>query len=59
MPKNSWMSHLAKVYAAGKRKDAAYKYSQAMKDAKKTYKKGSVAAAEKPKKRRRKKKKVL
>jgi hypothetical protein len=53
---NAWMSHLAKVYAAGKRKDSAYKYSQAMKDAKKTYKKGSVA--KKPKKRRKAKKKV-
>lgn len=38
-PKMNWKSHLADVYAAGKKKDSSYKYSQAMKDAKKTYKK--------------------
>ena len=38
-PKMTWKSHLAEVYAAGKKKDSSYKYSQAMKDAKKTYKK--------------------
>jgi hypothetical protein len=38
-PKMTWKSHLAKVYADGKKKDSSYKYSQAMKDAKKTYKK--------------------
>lgn len=38
-PKMSWKDHLAKVYAEGKKKDSSYKYSQAMKDAKKTYKK--------------------
>jgi len=37
--KMTWKSHLAKVYADGKKKDSSYKYSQAMKDAKKTYKK--------------------
>jgi len=38
-PKMTWKAHLAEVYAAGKKKDSSYKYSQAMKDAKKTYKK--------------------
>ena len=38
-PKMTWKSHLADVYAAGKKKDSKYKYSQAMKDAKTTYKK--------------------
>lgn len=38
-PKKTWKAHLAEVYAAGKKKDSSYKYSQAMKDAKKTYKK--------------------
>ena len=38
-PKMTWKSHLAKVYADGKKKDSSYKYSQAMKDAKTTYRK--------------------
>ena len=38
-PKKTWKVHLAEVYAAGKKKDSSYKYSQAMKDAKTTYKK--------------------
>jgi hypothetical protein len=29
-PKMTWKSHLAEVYAAGKKKDSSYKYSQAM-----------------------------
>ena len=40
----AWIDHVKKVYAAGKKKSASYKYSQAMKDAKKTYKKKGVAA---------------
>lgn len=35
------MVHLDKVYKEGKKKNKDYKYSQAMKDAKKTYKKKS------------------
>tara|TARA_R110000737_G_scaffold339334_2_gene361169 strand:- start:2986 stop:3129 length:144 start_codon:yes stop_codon:yes gene_type:complete len=35
--KTAWMIHLDKVYKEGKKKDKEYKYSQAMKDAKKTY----------------------
>lgn len=38
-PKKSWKEHLAKTYADGKKKNKDYKYSEAMKDAKKTYKK--------------------
>jgi len=38
-PKMSWKDHLAKVYAEGKKKDKDYKYSQAMVDAKKSYRK--------------------
>ena len=37
--KNPWMSHLSKTFTDGKKKNKDYKYSQAMKDAKKTYKK--------------------
>ena len=35
------MLHLDKVYKEGKKKNKDYLYSQAMKDAKKTYKKKS------------------
>lgn len=38
-PKSAWMTHLEKVYKDGKKKNADYKYSDAMKDAKKSYKK--------------------
>lgn len=38
--KTAWMIHLDKVYREEKKKNPDYKYSQAMKDAKKTYKKG-------------------
>ena len=56
---SAWITHCKAVYAAGKKKNAAYKYSQAMKDAKSSYKKGGKAEPEAaPKKRRRKKKKV-
>ena len=34
-----WKGHLKKTFEAGKKKDPKYKYSQAMKDAKITYKK--------------------
>ena len=63
---SAWITHVKAVYAKGKKKNAAYKYGQAMKDAKATYKKGGAAKtstaepeAAAPKKRRaRKKKKV-
>ena len=35
--KSDWMVHLGKVYKEKKGKDPKYKYSEAMKDAKKTY----------------------
>ena len=62
---SAWINHRKAVYAAGKKKNASYKYSQAMKDAKSTYKKkgGKAAKADDekveqaPKKSRRKKKK--
>ena len=62
---SAWITHCKAVYAAGKKKNASYKYSQAMKDAKSTYKKkgGKAAKADDekveqaPKKSRRKKKK--
>ena len=34
-----WMSHLMKTFKDGKKKNKSYTYTQAMKDAKKTYKK--------------------
>tara|TARA_R110000824_G_scaffold340739_3_gene527240 strand:- start:9253 stop:9393 length:141 start_codon:yes stop_codon:yes gene_type:complete len=37
--KTAWMVHLQKTYSEKKKKDPSYKYSSAMKDAKKTYKK--------------------
>ena len=38
-PKKTWKVHLAEVYAAEKKKDPKFKYSDAMKKAKTTYKK--------------------
>tara|TARA_R110002124_G_scaffold17446_1_gene72888 strand:+ start:10668 stop:10802 length:135 start_codon:yes stop_codon:yes gene_type:complete len=35
----AWNIHAKKVYVAGKKKNPNYKFSQALKDAKKTYKK--------------------
>ena len=57
---SAWIAHVKSVYAKGKKKNASYTYGQAMKDAKKTYKKGGSAAASEdaaPKKRRGRKKK--
>ena len=34
-----WMAHVKKTWEAGKKKDSTYKYKDAMKDAKSTYKK--------------------
>ena len=61
---SAWITHVKSVYAAKKKKNPSYKYGQAMKDAKASYKKkGSAKASaaaeeveEAPKKRRRKKK---
>ncbi len=57
---SAWITHVKSVYAKGKKTNSSYKYGQAMKDAKKTYKrKGAAAATEEvaaPKKRGRKKK---
>ena len=36
---SAWNIHAKKVYQAGKKKDSTYKFSQALKDARKTYKK--------------------
>jgi hypothetical protein len=38
-PKMTWKAHLAEVYAAEKKKDPKFKYSDAMKLAKTTYRK--------------------
>ena len=60
---SAWITHVKAVYAKGKKKNAAYKYGQAMKDAKATYKKGAKTStaeqeeAAAPKKRRVRKKK--
>ena len=58
---SAWITHVKSVYAAKKKKNPSYRYGQAMKDAKATYKKGSAAKSSTeeqaaPKKRRRKKK---
>jgi len=37
--KSEWMKHLDKTFKDGKKKNKDYKYKDAMKDAKKTYKK--------------------
>ena len=61
---SAWITHVKSVYASGKKKNSSYTYGQAMKDAKKTYKRGGKsstaepeAAAAAPKKRRARKKK--
>ena len=60
---SAWITHVKAVYAKGKKKNAAYKYGQAMKDAKATYKRGAKASTAEqeevaaPKKRRVRKKK--
>ena len=38
---NPFIQHAKKVYSEGRKKNPKYKYSQALKDAKKTYKKTS------------------
>ena len=59
---SAWITHVKSVYAKGKKTNSSYTYGQAMKDAKKTYKrKGAASAASEevaaPKKRRGRKKK--
>ena len=59
---SAWITHVKSVYAKGKKKNASYTYGQAMKDAKKTYKRGAKSSTEEqaesaPKKRRGRKKK--
>lgn len=57
---SAWIQHVMKVYRAKKAKNAKYKYSQAMRDAKKTYTRGKTVKVEQDvakKTRRRKKKK--
>ena len=49
---SAWVSHVKAFYAARKKKDASYKYSSAMKDARATYKKKGASEekqAEEPK----------
>ena len=36
---SKWMTHVKKVHTAGKKKNPAYQYKDAMRDAKSTYKK--------------------
>ena len=55
---SAWVEHVKKFYQAKKSKNPGYKYSQAMKDAKATYKKKGAAAAEPAKKTRKRKKKA-
>ena len=38
MPTSPWITHLNNFYKKKKKSNPSYKYSQAMKDAKKTYK---------------------
>ena len=58
---SAWITHCKAVYAKGKKKNPNYKYSQAMKDAKASYKRGAKSSTEEqeaaPKKRRGRKKK--
>jgi len=58
---SAWITHVKSVYAAKKKKNSAYTYGQAMKDAKSTYKRGgktsTVEQEAAPKKKRRVRKK--
>jgi hypothetical protein len=40
---SAWISHVKSFYLKKKKKNPGYKYSQAMKDARSTYKKKAVA----------------
>ena len=56
---SAWVQHVKAYYQARKKKDATYKYKDAMRDARATYKKKGAKAEEKtaeaPKKRKRRK----
>lgn len=57
---SAWIKHVLSVYRAKKKQDSTYKYSQAMRDAKKTYKRATkvkveVDVAKKTRRRRKKK----
>ena len=57
---SAWITHVKSIYAKGKKSNSSYTYGQAMKDAKKTYKRGAASTASEeaaPKKRRGRKKK--
>ena len=43
---SAWITHVKSVYAAKKKKNPSYKYGQAMKDAKASYKKGSSKSSD-------------
>ena len=45
---SAWITHVKSVYASGKKKNASYSYGQAMKDAKKTYKRGGKSSTDEP-----------
>ena len=45
---SAWITHVKSVYASGKKKNASYSYGQAMKDAKKTYKRGAKSSTDEP-----------
>jgi hypothetical protein len=49
---SAWITHAKKTFAAGKKKSASYKFSQALKDAAKTWKKKRGGAVEVKKKRK-------
>ena len=44
---SAWITHVKAHYAKMKRKNSSYKFSQALKDAAKTYKKKAPAAKKK------------
>ena len=53
---SKWIQHVMKTYRAKKKKNAGYKYSQAMKDAKATYKSSAAPKAKKKGRKKRAKK---
>ena len=54
MAGSAWVEHVKKFYLAKKSKNPGYKYSQAMKEARASYKKKGAATAAEPKKKTRK-----
>ena len=46
---SKWVTHVKAYYHARKKKEAGYKYSSAMKDARATYKKGKAEEKAEPK----------